>query len=268
MKVLLLSIPFFTALFGIALYKFQDGKGREVFKLDFVQFMYLFVLSPTIYVWAKSFLHYILRNEIDIALSATDIFIVDTAFSVVAFFTFAALAMHSLTKTFWLKRHHDPEFDMYHLSEYFHLYWTHIAIWTGIMLLIAFISFINLFVPIQVEHAAAAFYTVLSFGALFGSLLFMSIWGSDPGQGNFMRLMKIVLMCMFILHVGVYYVLEPAFKLQYAAYWFSLFLFLAGSFSSMFFERSARVKKIRNFWLHVGWGENKGIQLFPLKKRT
>lgn len=265
MKLLLLLIPLITAIAGVVIYKYQDGKQREIFRLDAVQFTYLFLLTPTLYVWGKSFLFYLLRNELDLALSVTDIFVIDTVFSVLAFVIFAALAMHSLTKTFWIRRHHDPEFDIFHLSEYFHLHWTHLVIWIGMTVLISFVSFANIFVPIDVVHSVYQFYTLLFVAVLGGALVFMAIWGSDPGQGDFMRIMKLVLMLVFVLHVVVYFVFDPTFKMEYGAYWFSLFLFAAAAVASFFFDKSPHAKKVRGFWLHAGWGEN--IQIFPLRKK-
>lgn len=265
MKLLLLSIPIITTLIGFGIYRFQDGKRREIFRLDLVQFMYLFVLTPTLFVWLKSFLFFVLRNEVSVSLSLTDIFVLDTVFSVVAFFTFAALAMHSLTKTFWLRRHHDPDFDVYHLSEYFHLHWTHIVIWTGGVALVSLVSFINLFIPFQVVHQSYQFYSVLAVGAITGILTFMGIWGSDPGQGNFMKIMKLELMLVFMGHVLLYFFFDPKFRMGYSAFWFSLFCFLFASVASFFFDKSSHATKMRGLWLHVGWGDN--VQLFPLKKR-
>jgi len=265
MKLLLLSIPFLVAIFSFVIYTFQDGKGREIFRLDLVQFMYLFVLTPTLYVWMKSFLFYLLRSELAFRLDMTGLFVIDTIFSVLAFFTFAALAMHSLTKTFWLKRTHDPEFDVYHLSEYFHLHWTHIVIWSGLIALVSFISFVNIFIPFPAEHVGYIFYTILGLGSLSGFSVFMAIWGSDPGQGNFMNFMKLLLIIVFVFHVILYFVFDPPFRMAHSAYWFALFLFLSASVASFFFDKSAHAQKVRRLWLHVGWGDN--IQLFPLKKR-
>ncbi len=265
MKLLLLSIPLLVTLFGFGIYKFQDGKGREIFRLDLVQFMYLFVLTPTLYVWMKSFLFYLLRSELAFQLNMTGLFVIDTIFSVLAFFTFAALAMHSLTKTFWLKRTHDPEFDVYHLSEYFHLHWTHIVIWSGGMTLMAFIALVNIFIPFQGMHIVYQFYGLLGGGIFFGLLTFIGIWGSDPGQGNFMQIMKLLLIIIFVFHVILYFVFDPPFRQAHGAYWFSLFLFLSASVASFFFDKSAHAKKVRGLWLHVGWGDN--IQLFPLPKK-
>ncbi len=267
MKILLLSIPFITTLLGFIIYRYQDKRQWQIFRLDLVQFTYLFLFAPTIYVWSKSFLFYLLRNELNLSLTPTGLFVIDTVYSVLAFVVFGATAMHSLTKTFWLRRHHDPKFDIYSLSEYFHLYWTHIVMWNGIMILLTFIAFVNVFVPFAGENMQKTFWAIIVLGLASGVSTFMGIWGSDPGQGNFMRLMKLCFMMFFFIHVVMYFVFDPPFKLAHSMYWFSFFHFLGGAVGAFFFEKSEKAKQVRGLWLHVGWGENKDIQLFPFKKK-
>ncbi|GIK84276.1 MAG: hypothetical protein BroJett025_08980 [Patescibacteria group bacterium] len=267
MKYFLLLIPLFTSLFGVALYKIQD-KRIEIFRLDFVQFVYMFLLAPTMYVWLKSFLFYILRNELEFRLSVTDLFVVDTTFSVLAFIVMAAIAMHTLTKTFWLKRHHDPEFDIYHLSEYFHLWWTHIVIWGGAMLLATFVSISNVLIPFQIVAATKLqFYSLLTIGLILGPLTFFAIWMSDAKQGNFMRLMKLILAVFLLVHVLVYFVLDPVFNMTNAGYWFVFANFFSATLCASFFERYEKTNRLLNFFIHIGWGDNKGIDLFAGKKK-
>lgn len=262
MKLLLLGIPFFTTLLGMFVYKLQ-GKKYEIFRLDIVQFVYLFIIAPTLYVWMKSFLFYILRNELEIALSVTEIFIIDTVFSVLAFITVSAIAIHSLTKTFWLKRHHDPEFDLYHLSEYFHLWWSHIVIWGGGIVLATFLSFANVFVPFAIEsYQKWQFYGVLVLGLVSGIFLFLGIWISDAKQGNYMRLMKLILALALCIHVIIYFILDPKFTMNYITYWFVFAMLISSTVSASTFERYEKTSKLREFFLHVGWGDNKGVDIF------
>lgn len=261
-------IPVLTSLFGVAIYKFQ-GRGRrlEIFKLDLVQTVYLFLLAPTLYVWMKSFLFYILRNELDIRFSVTDLFVLDTVFSVLAFIIMAAIAIHSLTKTFWLRRHHDPEFDLYHLSEYFHLWWTHIVIWGGGMLLATFLSISNVLIPFQIlNYSKEQFYTMLIIGLISGALTFFAIWISDAKQGNFMKLMKLILAIFVFIHVIIYFVLDPVFNMTNAGYWFVFANFISATVCASFTERYEKTNRIRDFFIHIGWGDNKGIDLFGHKK--
>ena len=89
---------------------------------------------------------------------------------------------------------------------------------------------------------------------------------SDPKQGNFMRIMKMFFALFFLLHVGIYFILDPKFNMQYIVYWFVFSTFFSLVVCSSFFEKNEKTNKIRNLMLHVGWGENRGIQLFQNKK--
>lgn len=267
MKYFLLLIPVFTTLVGIIIYKFQDRK-MEIFKLDLVQFIYMFLITPTLFVWLKSFLFYILRHELDFRLDVTDLFVIDTIFSVFAILIMGAIAMHSLTKTFKIKRQFDPDFDLYHLSEYFHLWWTHIVIWGGLMLLGTFVSISNVLVPLEVVVTnKTQFYGLLVVGTVFGFVTFLALWISDALQGNFMRLMKLFLAFFVLIHIVVYFVLDPVFNMSMAGYWFMLFNFVSATIIASFFERyeqKSKIQKIREFFIHRGWGEN--VDLFGSKK--
>ena len=265
MKYFLLLIPLFTTIFGIAIYRFQDKKF-EIFKLDLAQFVYLFIVAPTLFVWMKSFLFYIVRTELDLRLSITDLFVVDTTFSVLAFIIMAAIAIHSLTKTFKLKRQFDPNFDWYHLSEYFHLWWTHIVIWGGAMTLATFVSISNVLIPFEVVTANKfQFYSILALGLVTGLVTFFALWMSDALQGNFMRLMKLFLAFFISIHILVYFVLDPAFNMTNAGYWFVFFNLFSAVCCAFVFERHEKTSKIRDFFTHVGWGDN--IDLFGYKKK-
>ncbi|MCB9813298.1 MAG: hypothetical protein H6772_02740 [Pseudomonadales bacterium] len=266
MKIFLLAIPLITSVFGFFIYRFQNNK-KEIFKLDLVQFVYLFIIAPTMFVWMKSFIFYILRNELELSLSVTDLFVVDTIFSVMSFIVFAAISIHSLTKTFWIKRHHDPEFDLFHLSEYFHLWWTHIIIWGGGMVLGTFLSVVNVLVPLELATATKfQFYLVFGSGFLFGILLFLAIWNSDALQGNFMRLMKLFLALFLLVHIVIYFIFDPKFNISNGMYWFMFATFIASVVAGSTFENNEKTNRLREFFLHVGWGDNKVINVFAKPK--
>jgi len=258
MKILLLSIPFVSSVLGILIYRFQDGK-RQVFHLDLVQFFYLFILSPTLFIWAKSFLFFLLRDELELGLSVAELFMVDTFFSVLSFFLFISVAFHTLTKTFRIKRDHDPHFDVYHLSEYFHLWWSHLSMWAGGIVLASFFSILNLFFPSLTSGSKLQFYLELGLAFVTGIVAFFAVWMSDPKQGNFMRLMKIIFGIFFLIHVILYFAFDPKFNLSQAVYWFVFVVLLAAVICSSFFERYERTNKIRDFFLYNGWGNNMNI---------
>jgi hypothetical protein len=266
MQIFLILIPFITTFLGIfVLYKFQDRK-IEIFRLDLSQFVYLFLLAPTLFVWLKSFLFFIMRSELDFSLSITEIFIVDTVFTIIAFVIFSAVAIHSLTKTFRLKRDHDPEFDIFHLSEYFHLWWTHIVIWAGAMFLTTFVSIVNVFLPLRIiESSRFEFYSVLVLGFVFGLIGFFAVWMSDARQANFMRLFKIIFALFFVIHVMIYFVFDPAFNMSHGPYWFIFFGFLSAVIAGATFDKYEKPQRFRDRFLHANWGNN--IDLFGEKNK-
>lgn len=264
MKYALLLIPLITTLIGLFLYRYQDRR-IEIFKLDLVQFVYLFVLTPTLYIWVKSFLFYILRNELEVNLSVTDLFVIDTAFSAFAFMIVVAISIHSLTKTFRLKRDFDPHFDIFHLSEYFHLWWTHIVMATGAFLIATFLSISNIIVPLTVEVVSKPqFYILLAIAVVFGGLLFLILWMTDAQQGNFMRIMKLMLGFFLIIHVLIYFIADPVFNITMGVYWFVFVAFFTAVMCGSWFEKHEKTSKIRDFFLHIGWGDN--IDLFGKRK--
>lgn len=264
MKAVLFLVPVIASVFAIFIYRFQDGK-RQIFHLDLVQFVYLFIVSPTMFVWAKSLIFYILKSEIDLKLSVTELFVIDTLFTLLSFFVFIAVTIHSLTKTFWVKRYHDPKFDLFHLSEYFHLWWSHIVIWGGAMAMATFLSLVNLFIPFNIKSSTSVFYSTFGLGLFLGLITFFSVWMSDPKQGNFMRLMKIFFGFFFLIHVALYFLIDPSFDVSYGLYWIVSALFFSAVICSATFERYERTNKIRGLMLHVGWGDN--VKLFKPKKK-
>jgi|SRR3989344_756306 len=268
MKILLFFIPVLATISGFLIYRLQSAK-KQIFRLDLVQFIYLFVLAPTMFVWLKSFLFYLLRKEIDLKISATEIFIIDTAFSMVSFIIVIAIAIHSLTKTFWLRRHADEDFDIYHLSEYFHLWWSHIALWVGLMLLLSFLSIVNVFVPLDFGQSKLQFYSLLILGLICGLVLFLVIRLSDAAdvlQNSYMRLMKLTFVFFFVVHVGFYFIFDPDFSMNRIAYWLVFSIFFSAVFISTFFEKRVKSKKLKKMLIHRGWGENKNIQVLNVKK--
>lgn len=243
---------------------YRYNGSRQIFRLDLVQFFYLAVLAPTMFVWGKTFLFFLLRNEVDIKLSVGELFIIDTFFSVIAFFIFSAVAVHSLTKTFWIKRREDPKFDLFHLSEYFHLWWSHIVMFGGVMAVLTLMSFVNFFSPFVGVFERWQIYAVLGGGVLAGVVFYYTIWGSDIKQGNFMRLMKLLMGLFFLIHVVGYFVLDPAFSASMAAYWFDFSMFTTMVAAAMLFERSRRANRLQQWLLHPGWGNN--IDIFKKSK--
>ncbi len=233
--------------------------------MDLIQFVYLFVIAPIFFVWAKTFLFFLLRRELSFNLSVNDLFVIDTIFSVLSFVIISVIAIHSLTKTFRLKRDRDPSFDLFHLSEYFHLWWSHIIIWGGVIVVETFMSFINVLVPFSTSPVSKMqFYLVLLLGLIWGVCLFFTIWMSDAQQNNYMKLMKLFFAAGFVFHVVVYFVVEPRFNLNYGGYWFVFASFTSAVLAGAVFEKYEKPRRFRDKLLHVNWGNN--INLFGDKK--
>lgn len=261
MIAILALILFFAPLLSLLIYRY-NGK-KQIFYLDLVQFLYLAVFAPVMFVWVKSLLYLILRSEMPGRLTMNQLFVIDTAFSVVAFFIFSSVAIHSMTKTFWFKRREDPHFDLYHISEYFHLWWSHIVGFVGGMLILTILAMSNLLIPFIGDFWRWQFWAIVTSGVFFGLLGFYAIWNSDPLQGNFMRIMKLAAGIFFLCHVVLYFIFNPNFSAIYGVYWFSAAAFFTFAACSASLERSPRARRIRDWFTHVGWGEN--ISLFNKK---
>lgn len=264
MYLFIVSIVLLVPFLGLFIYKSQGKK--QIFHLDVVQFTYLFIFMPVMFIWAKAFLFYLLNNEVGSALSNRDAFIIDTTFSVVAFYLFSAVSIHSLTKTFRLRKQNDPDFDVFHLSEYFHLWWSHIFMYVGGLIAVSFLSTLNVFIPIEIVENKTHLFIAILLSVLVGMQVFFMIWSSDPKQEKrrFLRLMKLCLMATFIYHVMLYFLLDPRFSVRYVFFWFVLCASLSASVSGFSFVRSNKAQRLRLRMVHEGWGKN--IQLFEKKK--
>lgn len=263
MYLFVLSIVLLVPFFGLLIYK-QNGK-KQVFRFDVVQFTYLFVFMPVMFIWAKAFLFYLLNNEVGSGLDPKEVFVIDTTFSLLSFYIFSAVAIHSLTKTFWLRKHHDPEFDIFHLSEYFHLWWSHLMIFVGAMIVVSFLSTLNVLIPIQIIENKRNLLIALLVSIIVGIQIFFIIWSSDPKQERrrFLRFMKLCLMSTFIYHVMLYFLFDPRFSIQHGVFWFILTTSLSATVSSFSLTKSSKAQKLQQKMVHKGWGEN--IQLFDKK---
>ena len=123
----------------------------------------------------------------------------------------------------------------------------------------------NLIVPFPIAATKLQFYGLLSMGLITGTVLFIAIWLSDAKQGNYMRLMKILLAFFFIGNVCLYFIFDPNFTIERGVFWFLFFVFFAAVFTSFFFERYGKTSRLKNLLIHKGWGDN--VKLFAQKKK-
>ena len=154
------------------------------------------------FIWLKSFLYYVLRQEIDTKLTMNEIFVIDTLYSVLAIFIYAFIVIHSLTKSFELKRYVDPLYDVFSHSEALHLWISHTALYVGSMGLFSVISMANAVVPVEVATSRLIFYILLGVGLFCGTVGFGAIWLSNFTENSvFLRIMKLAI-ALFLLSTG------------------------------------------------------------------
>ncbi len=243
--VVLFLVPTFAILSALYLYR-HTGK-KEILRFDLVQFLYAFVLTPIVYVWLKSFLFVFLVQELNLHLSVTDLFIADTALTVVFLFVFAFLVIHSLTKSFELKRHRDPFYDIFQHSEFFHLLTSHVVLYVGMVILLSIISTVNVFIPLQIVNNMIVFYAALIFGFLIGIVIYIGILLTDDvfdvKYPRFEMFVEITYITFFLFNIAIYFFYRPGFNLPHVMYWFA-FMILGGFITgSLVLDRSERVVK-------------------------
>lgn len=264
MTLVLYLIPVLAIISAIFVYRL-NGR-REFLKLDLVQFFYAFILSPVLFVWFKTFLYSLLKVEVNISLSAGQLFLMDTIFSTFFMYVFAFVVIHSLTKSFNLKRTVDPLHDIFEHSEFFHLWLTHLIMYVGGMIILSILATVNIWFPLVVDINQTGFYFLYMTGFISGFLMFMIVWLSDPKQekANFMRVMKLSFGFFFLVHVVLYFVFNPPFSPDLGLYWWSLNAFTALVICSLFSYKSERAlsffERFSGFFKHSKWGNN--IQLF------
>lgn len=262
MILTLLVIPILTALSALLIYQ-HNGK-REFLKFDLVQFVYSFVMAPVLFVWMKSFLFYVLKAELELSLSINDLFIFDSIFSLSFMYIYAFVVIHSLTKTFKMRMLKDPLYDMFHHSEYFHLWLTHVMMFGGGIALSTAFSLINIFLPLPIVAGKSTLFMILGAGIIFGLALFVSVWLSNPLQGNFMRLMKLLFGLAFLIHVISYYVFDPHFSVINGFFWLNFMAFATTVFCSLLLQRSAKANTLVDRLKDYKWGLN--IDVMSKKK--
>lgn len=216
-------IPFLAIAAGVLVYR-HNGK-KEILRFDMVQFFYAFILMPTVFVWFKSVLFFLLQSELLLKISPKEMFFWDTAYSVVFLFIFAFTVIHSLTKSFELKRKKDPLYDLFEHSEYYHLWVSHTIIFVGAMLIISALSIGNIFFPFENSFSSTAFYSILATAPLLSALVFKAFQISDFGDFRFLKLMKLWVGIFFVIHGLAYNIYEPVFVPQKVLYWYMAVFF-------------------------------------------
>lgn len=242
MVLIFLLIPLLAMLVAMSMNR-HNGK-KELLKLDLVQFMYSFVIFPLMFVWLKSFLFYLMNKELNIRLSVTEIFVVDTLFTIIFLYVFAFGVIHAVTKSFSLKSKRDPLYDIFGHSEYYHLWLSHVGVYVGTVFLTAFLAILNIFVPFQIAFGKVHFYLLLGVGFLFGLAGFSVVWITEIEGRQFFRLMKLVFGVSFATLVWCYFVFDPDFSSEYSFYWFVFMASVATVLSSYLIQKSRRATNV------------------------
>ena len=211
----------------------QNGK-KEILRFDMVQFFYAFILMPVAYIWFKVFLFILLKNELGNMISQNELFIWDTAYSVFFLFLAAFVVIHSLTKSFELKRKKDPLYDLFEHSEYYHLWFSHTSLFVGIMILATIISGFNLWLSLPVLITKPVFYSILFTTPILALAVFKVFKISDFGDFRFLKLMKLFVGLFFLIHGLLYFLVEPVFAGERIMYWYTTNVFGFLSLISLF----------------------------------
>jgi hypothetical protein len=253
---ILILVPVVSTLAALLLYR-QVGK-RDFLKLDLVQFAYAFVFSPIAFIWMKSLLLYLAKNDTDLRLTQNQLFLVDTAFSLIFLYFFAFVVIHSLTKTFEVKLQRDPLFDILEHSEQFHLWISHTSMYLLSGAILTLLSLTNLFLPLNLELRRPEFYLLLLLGFILGVITYAGIWLSNFTARKFLRLVKLIFGSLFVVQVLAYFWIGPSFSGAYGLYWFIVMLFAAVVMSSQAIQRSTRGKNLLSRLNHKhedGWSD-------------
>lgn len=233
---------------GAGLYLYQHTGKKEFLKFDLVQFVYAFVLTPIVYIWLKSFLFVFLVRELNLSLTVTDLFLADTAYSVIFLFFYAFLVIHSLTKSFELKRSRDPLYDLFQHSEFFHMLTSHLAIYVGVVILISVLSTVNVFIPLGFAANMLGFYACLVFGFIIGLCIYIGILLTDDDfeikHPRFEMFIELVYASFFIYHIALFFYFRPAFNMSEVVFWFMFMILFGFIFSSYVLERSEKFLKV------------------------
>lgn len=253
-----------------AVFSYPFHGKAEVIKFDFLQFVYVFVITPIVFVFLKSFLRQMLVTDLHQLIGERGAFMLDTLFSVYFMFLFAFIVIHGLTKSAHLKKMQDPKADLYLYIEYFHLWLSHLVGYVMGMTTVFLFGVLNLLFPLEIDLPRQVMFFVPGTGLVGGIAFYVSLLFADPRQVevNFFRQMKIIGGVFFLVMVSLYAVAVPRFSGEYLLFWWSLFAFIGLVITSGFVYKSRRV----NTWFGSllrkvsGPRQKKNIQLFAEKR--
>lgn len=256
-QLFLLSL-LFIIVSGLFIYRYTGKK--KFFKFDLVQFIYAFVIAPLVFVWIKTFVFYLVQSEIEL-IGQTNVFLIDTAVSLLGLGAYAFVIIHFITKNFEIKRYRDPLYDIFQLSEVIHLWISHLGLYFFALLVATTLSILNVYFPLRSDLSRLWFLVLLPAGSLSGLVLFMAVWLSNFSKYKFMKINRLLFAFHFFVHLAIYFIFNIEFNMHFITYWFFFSCFMAANIFSMFSEKSKRLMLIIDRWHHKhsdGWsGVNK-----------
>ncbi len=237
MNTLFFGIPLLA--FALALVLYSANGRRQILRFDLVQFFYAFIISPTLFLWSKSFLHVLLNNEIK-SLSSRQIFFYDSAFSLLFLYVYAFVVIHSLTKTFELNKKKNPSYDFFADSEALHLDISHLIIYLGALVLSLFLSLSNLIFPLDIDFSIQNTWLIF-IGIILGYLGYLGLWSYKGKSILYSRLIKLGFAAAFLLQVLVYFLANPVLSIEYSLFWI-IFVGIANMVTLLLFAEEPQIK--------------------------
>jgi len=232
MKTFLVLLPILILIFGFLIYRFNGRK--ELLRMDLVQFIYAFIITPTILIWIKTVVFFNLNNAVGIS-DPEDKFLIDTVLTTIALFIYAFVVIHSLTKTFAVRKNKDPLFDVFEHAEYFHLWLSHLVIYSGTLLIMFILGVLNIFSPLLISQSLISLYLGITAGILLSSLFYRSLWVYKvEKRAKFDRVLKLQMYFYTFMLVVAYIIFRPKYSPQFSMYWCtSVFYIFLVIFSQM-----------------------------------
>jgi hypothetical protein len=258
------AFPAILTLLTAVLYRFSGRK--ELYNLDLVQVLYMFVFGPLFFVWGKAMLLFLLFQQVNLFQEVTvkKVFLIDSIYSILFLIVYAFNTIHSLTKSFSLKKKKNRQLDIFLLAEYFHLDFSHLFIFAGGVFILTFLGLVNAFFPVEDIILRPIFFVALGFSVAAGVAYARSIYNyyksiKERRSRKFRVYMTAAQSICVLMLLVTYFVLELGVDSRYIFFWLSSFcqmgacaFFITRIFSS---EIPARIR-VRRAKAHAALQKN------------
>lgn len=246
MDLVLIAVLIF--LIGYLTY-YQTGK-KEFLRFDLIQFVYAFVLTPIAFILVKTIIFrlFMANGPTQSPLLKSHLnrfFILDSLYGVFFLFSFAGIVIHSFTKSLQLKKSRDPLFDVFHQTEFFHKWASHLILYVGLLVLFALPALLNTHFPLPENKLEPSPLLATVSGTIMGFVVFFSIERGIRFSLKMRLLMKIAYAFLFLAHALAYFLFSPSFDFSHLLFWFSLSLFSILVVCAYFLDR---IPKFEHFF--------------------